>query len=140
MSKVKRRFSSHNTQTYRQLNYQIIRFRLLGHVQRRMFFPSLEAIFVQEWNFCRFSENGKSRPNPPPNREKCPLSWAKSAQKGEMFNKLHRERISFFIVLSVDQLALCCPKSPQMHFFSQISKKNRIFRTRFRFSWVLFYI
>ena len=44
----------------------------------------------------------------------------------------------FFIVLSVDQLALCCPKSPKMHFFSQISKKNRIFRTRFRFSWVLY--
>ena len=25
-----------------------------------------------------------------------------------------------------------------MHFFSQISKKNRIFRTRFGFSWVLY--
>ena len=30
----------------------------------------------------------------------------------------------FFIVLSVDQLALCCPKSPKMHlFFTNKQKK-----------------
>ena len=61
-----------------------------------MLFPSLEAIFVQEWNFCRFLENGKSRPNPPLHREKVLLRGGKVRKRGKIPVKVLHPHIPDF--------------------------------------------